>query len=120
MDFAPTNSPLKVSPNVSAVASHQQLSIHVFPSPTFIFIQEITTFSFTETGTHDSKCGCCRATDYDSLDVELECEDGFTYKKTVAVPKVCGCEDGYCPGLEPEPQKRSYKSAVKTYNRKIG
>lgn len=68
------------------------------------------------TGTHDSKCACCRAVDYESLEVELECEDGFVLKKRVAVPKVCGCEDG-CTELEPEPQKRSsYKSkhGVKT------
>lgn len=82
---------------------------------TFFFFQPLKHVFLAETGTHDSKCTCCRATDYESLEVELECEDGVTFKKKVAVPKVCGCEDG-CLGVEPEPQKRSYKSApIKKY-----
>lgn len=52
--------------------------------------------------------------------MELECEDGYTLKKKVAVPKVCGCEDG-CLGPEPEPEKRSYKlAAVKKHGVKTG
>lgn len=77
------------------------------------------TFALLDTGSHDSKCACCRATDYGSVEVELECEDGFVFKKKVAVPKKCGCENG-CPIPEPEPQKRSYKSGVKKYGVKTG
>lgn len=53
------------------------------------------------------------------MEVELECEDGYVFKKKVAVPKTCGCESG-CPLAEPEPQKRSYKSGTKNYGVKTG
>ncbi|EFA10333.2 hemocytin [Tribolium castaneum] len=50
------------------------------------------TFFDTKKGSHESVCSCCHATDYKSIEVELECEDGYTWKKKVAVPSACGCE----------------------------
>lgn len=44
-----------------------------------------------ETGMHESVCSCCQATKYQSLDVELQCEDGFRWTKKVAVPAKCSC-----------------------------
>ncbi|XP_025836286.1 hemocytin-like [Agrilus planipennis] len=46
----------------------------------------------SKTGSHESKCECCQATKYEPLFVELECEDGYKYKKQIAVPVECGCE----------------------------
>lgn len=120
MECAQIKRQLMASLNVSEIANHQQPSIHVsFISHIGNMSTKIVFIIPLETGTHDSKCACCRAVDYDSLEVELECEDGFTLKKKVAVPKVCGCEDG-CLGPEPEPQKRSYKSSAKKYDVKTG
>ncbi|XP_017781781.1 PREDICTED: hemocytin [Nicrophorus vespilloides] len=46
----------------------------------------------TKSGSHESICSCCRATKYSPLLIELTCEDGYKFKKQVAVPTVCGCE----------------------------
>lgn len=63
-------------------------------------------------------CACCRATEFDSVDVELECDDGYIFKKKIAVPKVCSCEDG-CLLSEPEVERRTTKKKVK-YGVKTG
>ncbi|CAH0701554.1 unnamed protein product [Spodoptera exigua] len=44
-----------------------------------------------QTGVHDSRCECCQATKYGSLDVTLSCEDGSLQKHRVATPSTCAC-----------------------------
>ncbi|KAH1012596.1 hypothetical protein HUJ05_011728 [Dendroctonus ponderosae] len=50
-----------------------------------------STFFNMKTGMHESVCSCCQATEFHSLDVELECADGYKWKKKVAVPSKCDC-----------------------------
>ncbi|KAL1513261.1 hypothetical protein ABEB36_002690 [Hypothenemus hampei] len=49
-----------------------------------------TSFNF-KTGMHESVCTCCQAVKYESLEVELECEDGYKWMKKVGVPSKCDC-----------------------------
>ncbi|KAJ8725925.1 hypothetical protein PYW08_004108 [Mythimna loreyi] len=44
-----------------------------------------------QTGVHDSKCECCQATKYGSVDVQLSCEDGSSQAHRVASPLACAC-----------------------------
>jgi len=67
-----------------------------------------STFFNFKSGSHESDCSCCRATQYGSLEVKLECEDGYTWKKKVAVPSACGCEGCAAP-------KQFTKSGTKTF-----
>ncbi|XP_028169728.1 hemocytin-like [Ostrinia furnacalis] len=43
------------------------------------------------TGIHDSKCECCTATSYGSVDIWLACADGSRQKHRVASPNNCRC-----------------------------
>ncbi|KAL0894249.1 hypothetical protein ABMA27_014259 [Loxostege sticticalis] len=43
------------------------------------------------TGIHDSKCECCQAVAYGSVDVWLACADGSRQKHRVASPSKCAC-----------------------------
>jgi len=45
----------------------------------------------SESGLHESVCSCCQATNFQSLKVELECENGYKWTKKVAVPSQCSC-----------------------------
>ncbi|RZC42307.1 hemocytin, partial [Asbolus verrucosus] len=51
-----------------------------------------STFFDSIQGIHQNQCTCCQATKYETLVVELECEDGSVSKKNVAVPSECGCK----------------------------
>uniref|UniRef100_A0A2A4J1D5 VWFC domain-containing protein n=1 Tax=Heliothis virescens TaxID=7102 RepID=A0A2A4J1D5_HELVI len=44
-----------------------------------------------QTGIHDSRCECCAATEYGSLDVTLSCEDGTPRPHIVATTRACAC-----------------------------
>ncbi|XP_030749920.1 hemocytin [Sitophilus oryzae] len=50
-----------------------------------------STYFNIKTGLHESVCSCCQATDYQSLEIELDCDDGSKFKKKVAVPSKCSC-----------------------------
>lgn len=50
-----------------------------------------STFFNIKSGLHESVCSCCQATNFQSLKVELECENGYKWTKKVAVPSQCSC-----------------------------
>ncbi|RVE53530.1 hypothetical protein evm_001900, partial [Chilo suppressalis] len=43
------------------------------------------------TGIHDSKCECCQAVSYGSVDVWVRCADGTRTQHRVATPSKCAC-----------------------------
>ncbi|KAK9502170.1 hypothetical protein O3M35_012753 [Rhynocoris fuscipes] len=52
--------------------------------------------SYTEynpkTGSHESKCLCCKVKEVDTIAVALTCDDGFVIEKQVPVPVKCLCQ----------------------------
>ncbi|XP_050302983.1 hemocytin [Anthonomus grandis grandis] len=78
------------------VANHQNNGKCVNKQPIRDFTECIgtchsSTFFSTISGLHESICSCCQAVEYQPLEVELTCEDGFTWIKKVAVPAKCEC-----------------------------
>lgn len=60
---------------------------------------------------HESVCSCCRATKYEPLVIELDCENGQKLEKQIAMPSKCSCEG--C--VAQKSSKTHYiKSGVKT------
>lgn len=51
------------------------------------------------TGSHDAKCECCSALQYEGLVLQLSCEDGSSQPHKLASPKACSCSP--CAGLVP-------------------
>ncbi|XP_014235981.1 hemocytin [Trichogramma pretiosum] len=47
------------------------------------------------TGNQDEYCKCCKPAKYIDIEVEMSCEDGHDYKKSISVPSLCSCE--ICP-----------------------
>lgn len=42
-------------------------------------------------GLHESICKCCQPKEFTSINVQLECEDGHRFKKTISIPTLCDC-----------------------------
>ncbi|KAJ3643777.1 hypothetical protein Zmor_026489 [Zophobas morio] len=71
--------------------------------------QSSTTFDKSK-GSHASKCSCCQATKFEYREVELVCGDGYTFKKKVTVPSVCGCEGCAASGFTKNRKASGVKS----------
>lgn len=52
--------------------------------------QSSTSFNLFS-GTHESVCSCCQATKYDTINVDMTCDDGYKWVKKVSVPSRCDC-----------------------------
>ncbi|CAB3239227.1 unnamed protein product [Arctia plantaginis] len=69
------------------------------------------------TSTHESKCECCSALQYEGLVVTLSCEDGSHQPHKLASPKTCTCSA--CAGLAQPSWTRPVYSGVKNPPKKF-
>lgn len=57
-------------------------------------------------------CTCCQPIEYRKIDVELTCEDGKKFERTLVVPTVCSCEA--CTG-KTHTKQQGLKAMLKKY-----